>query len=269
MSLVYACITPHGGEIIPELTGKNNLERMSVTRASMNVLGERLAEARPEALVIFTPHGTRIDGQFSVVNSERMIGSFGENGRTYTMTREVDRHLALSLASEAERSGLPVGVLNYGTTEGPLSVMTLDWGALVPLSFFPDLPIVVITPSRLLTNEQLMAFGKAVRHTIDQSDKRIGLIASCDWSHTHDANGPYGYHQSAKDVDLRCVELIKNGNLEGMEGFTPQEIDEAKPDGIWQTLMLAGAVREEERQVDVLSYEAPTYFGLICAEVFS
>jgi aromatic ring-opening dioxygenase LigB subunit len=266
-SLVYACITPHGGEIMPELAG-NYPERMSVTRESMITLGDRLKQASPEALIVFTPHGTRIDGQFSVVNSERMIGSFEENGRTYTMIRDVDRPLAISIAKEAEAHDLPVGLLNYGTSEGPLSVLPLDWGAIVPLSFLPDLPIVVITPSRLLTHEQLKAFGRAVRRTIDQSDKRIGLIASCDWSHTHDASGPYGFHASAKDVDLRCVELIQKGDLEGMESFSPQEIEAAKPDGIWQTLMLAGAVTEEERQMEVLSYEAPTYFGLICAEVF-
>jgi aromatic ring-opening dioxygenase LigB subunit len=184
------------------------------------------------------------------------------------MTREVDRSLVIEIAEEAKKNDLPVGVLNYGTSEGPLSVLPLDWGALVPLSFFPDLPIVVITPSRLLSHDQLIAFGETVRRTLDQSDKRVGLITSCDWAHTHEASGPYGYHPSAKEVDLRCVDLIKEGDFEGMAAFTPQEIEEAKPDGIWQTLMLAGVVPKEQRKVEVLSYEAPTYFGLICADVF-
>jgi aromatic ring-opening dioxygenase LigB subunit len=266
-SLVYACIAPHGGEIVPELAGKNP-ERMRVTRESMKTIGDRMKQAAPEALIVFTPHGTRIDGQFALVNSERMIGSFEENGRTYAMIRDVDRPLVESIANEAQKLDLPVGLLNYGTSEGPLSVLPLDWGAIVPLHFFPDLPIVVITPSRVLTHEELTSFGKSVRRTIEQCEKRIGLIASCDWSHTHEASGPYGFHNSAKDVDFRCVDLIKNGDLEGMETFTPKEIEDAKPDGIWQTLMLAGVVSKEERQVEVLSYEAPTYFGLICAEIF-
>ncbi|MDN3017560.1 hypothetical protein PH210_15280 [Paenibacillus sp. BSR1-1] len=43
-------------------------------------------------------------------------------------------------------------------------------------------------------------------------------------------------------------------------------IGAAKPDGIWQTLILAGAIPSEERRVEFLSYEVPTYFGLICAK---
>jgi hypothetical protein len=42
----------------------------------------------------------------------------------------------------------------------------------------------------------------------------------------------------------------------------------AKPDGIWQTLILAVAIPPEEREVEFLSCETPTYFGLICAAYF-
>lgn len=264
--LVYACITPHGGEIVPELAGPH-MPRMAETRKSMDVLGQRMAEALPDALVVITPHGTRIDGQISIVNSESVVGSEQENGRTYTLIREVERSLARLTAEEAKNSEVPCGLLNYGTSDGPLSKLPLDWGSVVPLAFMPDKPVVIITPSRLVSDQDMLKFGQALRRAIDKSNLRVGVIASCDWCHTHDASGPYGFHPAAKVVDERIVEHIKAGHLEAMMEFTPEEIENAKPDGIWQTLILAGAVPEDERLVEFLSYEAPTYFGLICAEV--
>ncbi|MGV3488121.1 MAG: extradiol ring-cleavage dioxygenase [Tuberibacillus sp.] len=264
--LVYACMTPHGGEIIPELAGPY-MTRMAKTRESMKTLAQRMKDSDPDAIVVFTPHGIRIDGQISIVNSETVEGYEKENGRTYTMIREVERHLARLISEEASVDGVPNGLLNYGTSEGPLSKLPLDWGALVPLAFMPDVPVVVITPSRLVSEEDMKKFGQAVKRAIEKSDLKVGVIASCDWCHTHDASGPYGFHPSAKKVDEQIVEYIKTGRLESVSDFTPEEIENAKPDGIWQTLMLAGAVPAEERQVEFLSYEAPTYFGLICAEI--
>ena len=51
-----------------------------------------------------------------------------------------------------------------------------------------------------------------------------------------------------------------------MAEFDQEYIDAAKPDGIWQTLILAGAIPKEARNIHLYSYEVPTYFGLICAE---
>lgn len=265
--LVYGCITPHGGELIPELTGELP-ERMNETRQALEKLGERMREAAPDAILVFTPHGTRADGGFTIANSESMEGSFTENNLTYHMGRAVHRPLArLVHQFGTESAQLPISLLNYGTAEGPLSVLPLDWGAMVPLRFMPEVPIVVVTPSRFLSHEQLIAFGKAVREAIHTFEGRVGVIASCDWSHTHDEKGPYGFHPMAEQVDRKVVEDFKNGYLEGVARFSEKEIEEAKPDGIWQTLILCGVLPPEKRQVTFLSYQAPTYFGLICAEV--
>ncbi|MBS4201081.1 extradiol ring-cleavage dioxygenase [Bacillus sp. FJAT-49732] len=263
---VFSCICPHGGEIIPELQGAN-LKRMAVTRESLTRLGKEMDLAKTDALIVLTPHGTRINGQFSISASERMYGTVEENETTFTMEKVVDRELAQEIAEIALKAGSPVGTINYGTSSGPFSCLPLDWGAIVPLRFMPDVPIVVVTPSRDLPFKKHVEFGRALREAVQQSSKRIGLIASCDWSHSHDEVGPYGYDPAAKKLDEEVVELIKVNQLEKMADFDADFIEAAKPDGIWQTLILAGAISPEERQVEFLSYEAPTYFGLICAAI--
>lgn len=263
---VFACITPHGGEIIPELAG-DKPERMKLTRDSMVKLGKKMMAANPDTIIVLTPHGTRIDGQFSISNSERMYGSFDENGSVYEMERMVDRDLALRITKAARDSGLAVGSINYATAAGPLSCLPLDWGAIVPLAFMPDIPIVVITPSREVTLADHYKFGEVVREVVQNTSKKIALIASCDWAHAHDEKGPYGYDPAAAMLDEEVVGLFRSNELEKMAQFDPEYVDAAKPDGIWQTMILAGAIPKENRSIHLYSYEVPTYFGLICAEV--
>jgi aromatic ring-opening dioxygenase LigB subunit len=263
---VFACIAPHGGEIIPELAGEKP-ERMLVTRNSLFELGNEMEKMKPDTIIVLTPHGTRINGQFSISDSERMLGTVEENESSYTMEKMIDRELARNISDQARECGLPVGTINYATAAGPFSCLPLDWGVIVPLRFMPNVPVVVITPSRELSYEQHLQFGNAMREAARKSSKRIGLIASCDWAHAHDENGPYGFHPAAKELDEEVVSLIKQNHLEKMAEFNQEYVDAAKPDGIWQTLILAGAIHTEERNIEFLSYEAPTYFGLICAAV--
>jgi aromatic ring-opening dioxygenase LigB subunit len=263
---VFACITPHGGEIIPELQGTNP-ERMAVTRKSMEKLGEQMTEAAPDCLIVLTPHGTRVKGQFSITNSERMAGDVEENGAVFQLERQVDRELAELIHDFAQKDEIPAAEVNFGTATGPISCLPLDWGVLVPLRFMPNVPIVVINPTRELSFQEHFEFGRTLRRAVEHSGKRVGLIASCDWSHAHDENGPYGFDSAARELDDQVVSFIQTNQLESLADFDADFIEAAKPDGIWQTLILAGAIPPEERNINLLSYEVPTYFGLICASV--
>jgi aromatic ring-opening dioxygenase LigB subunit len=261
---VFACIAPHGGEIIPELQG-GIPDRMAVTRNSMMKLGQQMADAKPDCIVVLSPHGTKINGRFSITDSERLKGSWNENGATYTMEKRVERDLAQKINDEALKNGQLSSTINFGTSAGPISCLPLDWGAIVPLRFMPDVPLVVITTSRDLSFAQQIEFGESLKTAVAQYGKKVGLIASCDWAHAHDEQGPYGFNPAAKELDEQVVELIKTNQLEKLADFDADFIEAAKPDGIWQTLILAGAIPPEERHIEFLSYEAPTYFGLICA----
>ena len=81
---VFACITPHGSEIIEERS-LHNPQLMSITRASMEQLGRSMEEANPDTIIILTPHGVRIDGQFAIADCERMYGELEDNGGKVTM----------------------------------------------------------------------------------------------------------------------------------------------------------------------------------------
>src|SRR5437879_9134877 len=75
MTLVYACIAPHGGEIIPELASNAMLPKFEETRAAMRVLAKRISEAHPQTIVIASPHNLRLVSRIAVVVSENSSGT--------------------------------------------------------------------------------------------------------------------------------------------------------------------------------------------------
>src|SRR6476620_9712077 len=120
----------------------------------MEELGRRFEAARPEAVIVLTPHGVHVDGHFAVVRSAQLEGDASQ--RTPAATR-YDRpgepHLADACIRALQADGLPAVGITFGATAAGASTMPLDWGALIPL-WFMRAPAVVVSPCRALTNEQ-------------------------------------------------------------------------------------------------------------------
>ena len=54
--LVFAAIVPHPPILIPQI-GKDNLKKLKKTVAAFNLLEEDLNAARPDVIVVISPHG--------------------------------------------------------------------------------------------------------------------------------------------------------------------------------------------------------------------
>jgi aromatic ring-opening dioxygenase LigB subunit len=180
------------------------------------------------------------------------------------MELPVDIAFAFALAQAAEEVGIPVARYDFETR------IPLDWGSIIPLWYcgaqWASPPsIVVVVPARSVDELDILDFGRIVSKTAEQCGKRVGFIASCDWAHAHDSTGPYGFHEDAAKFDLMALDLISSDNLTGFLGIDPVFIENAKPDGIWQTLALAGALEGSNLKADVLSYQCATYFGMLVA----
>ena len=74
MPLVFAAIAPHGGLAIEEACTPEERGLAASTRAGMEELGRRFAAARPEAVVVATPHNVHIPGAMGVIVSGRVAG---------------------------------------------------------------------------------------------------------------------------------------------------------------------------------------------------
>jgi aromatic ring-opening dioxygenase LigB subunit len=267
--LVYACIAPHGGEIVPALAG-NKLPMFMDTRNGMKRLGLEVKQARPDTIVIATPHNLRLHRHIGVVTAENSSGSAREGRREIRFRAKCDMALAQKLVDAAEREGLPVVGATYGVYEGPLSDLTMDWGTLIPLWFFLKgnglkSKIVIVTPSRGIPLTQNYGFGSVVAKVAQLEKKRVAFVASSDQAHTHKKSGPYGFSPDAEKYDRFVVKAIRNGELETIMNLEPEFIDRARPDSLWQMTMLAGVLAVVPMEGHLVSYQAPTYYGMLCA----
>src|SRR5712692_4933851 len=224
MPLVYACISPHGGEVIPALSGKKSA-LYSPTTKGMRTLAVQIKEAQPDTIVIASPHNLRFQKHIGVVISEYSSGKLIAGRRQIRLRARCDIELAKKIVAAAEGLALPVVAANFGALEGPMSDLAMDWGTLVPLWFVLKgaglkSRIVIVTPSRGIPLRQNFDFGKAVAEASEKVEKRVAFVASADQAHAHRKNGPYGFDPRAKEYDQRVVEAIQHQKLHSIMGMS-------------------------------------------------
>jgi aromatic ring-opening dioxygenase LigB subunit len=268
MGLVFAAIAPHGGLAIPEACTPDERELASVTRAGMQELGRLFAAARPQAVVVATPHNVHIAGALGVVIAGRMEGSLSGAPPSVALDVPVDVTLAWLVLESLLECGLPAVGVSFGANDPTSAVAPMDWGVLIPLWFMggrddPPVPVVVVTPARDLSAGDHVQAGAAIAAAATVSGLRVAFIASADHGHAHDPEGPYGYHPDARLYDDLICELVRSDRLDRLSEIPIELVEQAKADSWWQMLMLHGATAGWRGRL--ISYEAPTYFGMLTA----
>jgi aromatic ring-opening dioxygenase LigB subunit len=203
-----------------------------------------------------------LDGRFAVVRSARLEGDaaqWTEADTRYDGPGEPE--LADACVRSLAAAGLPVSGITFGATAAGTSTMPLDWGALIPL-WFMRAPAVVVSPCRELSNDDHTRAGAALAAAT--GDRRVALIASADHGHGHTTDGPYGFAAESAGYDAQIVELVRSNRLAELAAWESGFAVAAKADSFWQLLMLDGAIGAGWR-AELLSYEVPTYFGMLCA----
>jgi aromatic ring-opening dioxygenase LigB subunit len=246
--IAFAAIAPHG-----------EVDDHAGLREAMDELGRRFDAAAVDAAVVVTPHNVHVEGHFAVVTAAR-VGDV-----------ETDRDLAAAILEALRADALPALGVSYGGNDPAEAAMPLDWGTEIPLAFMRAPRVVVVSPARDRPLAEHVRAGAAIARAALPSNsllqgKRVALVASADHGHAHDPDGPYGFDPAAAAYDERVQEILRSGRLD----FEPlgELVEAARADSLWQLLVLQGAAGEDAR-VDLLAYAAPTYFGMLCAEVAS
>ncbi len=273
-NLVFACVAPHGGITVPLLAGAAS-RRATRTRLALEELGRRMAAALPETVVLITPHGHRVDGAFSLLNNQRVRGTLeaeeAGNANSLTLSFQVDQEFNMALRTRAGELGVPVARIGYAVPDEEAFVQELDWGALIPLWFLaaplvPRPKVVIACPDRgNLPWDLFPAFGEAIRLAARTTGRRIALIASADMGHAHDFNGPYGLDPASAEFDAAVQQAIREQDLGRLLSFDLDWLQRAATDAFGQLLNLHGAIQGTGMRGELLSYEVPTYFGMLCA----
>jgi aromatic ring-opening dioxygenase LigB subunit len=268
--LVFAAIAPHGSSAIPGAVGAEEDAKARQTQAAMAELERRFAKARPEAVIVLTPHNVHVEGAMAVVTAGSTAGGLADWGAAgITLKAVVDRELAEQVKAGLRAGGIPVVGISFGGNNPHEAVHPMDWAVLIPLWFMggradPPVPVVIVSPARDLTAQAHLEAGRAIAEAAAASGKRVALVASCDHGHGHLESGPYGFRPESGVFDERVVEIVKADRLGDLVDFDLELVRAAAADSWWQMLMLAGAT-EGGWKGEFLSYEHPTYYGMLCA----
>ncbi|MDG6936825.1 MAG: hypothetical protein JRN26_08120 [Nitrososphaerota archaeon] len=237
---------------------------MDETDANFRVMREKLRTCGSKSheiskFVIVTPHNLRVNDHLLIVYSERVC----DEDKCY----KVDRELAHSLFLNAKSGRLPVIEVNYGTESGKESVIPLDWGSSIPLSFFHSAKeVIIISPGRALKRSTLFRFGKMLAANLTATPDKVGIIISADHAHTHSEGGPYGYSKMAVKYDKIVMDFVNSGNASLLLDIDSRILKGARPDSYWQLLILAGILNSVKTTHEAPIYGIAGYYGMLVLE---
>jgi aromatic ring-opening dioxygenase LigB subunit len=269
VSLVFAAIAPHGGLAIAEACSPEERLLAAATQAGMVELGRLFAVARPEAVIVATPHNVHIANALGVVVAGRVAGRLAGAPPSVALDVPSANDLAWLVLEALAAAEVPSVGVSFGSNDPETAVAPMDWGVLIPLWFMggrddPPVPLVVVTPARDLPASAHIAAGAAIAKAALESGRRVAFIASADHGHAHQVDGPYGFDERAKEYDELVCDIVRRDALGELIRVDPELVEGAKADSWWQMLILHGVVAGDLRG-SLMSYEAPTYFGMLTA----
>ena len=257
MSLVFTAITPHPPVLVPGI-GKKEVEKIEQTSRALKKLEEDLYIAKPQILIIISPHGSLFEDAFSVNAHPEFHSHFDQFGDLSTKkTWTGAPHTAAKIAQKSNPTDLPVRLISEDK---------LDHGASVPLFFLTEhlenLAVLPIGYSSLPKKDHI-EFGEFLKEIIMDSDKRVAVIASGDLSHALKTEAPAGFHKDGEAFDKQLIELLESNNTTGIISMDETLVENAKQCGYRSLLILLGIIKDMNFEFKNYSYEAPFGVGYL------
>lgn len=257
-----AFIVPHPPIIIPEI-GRGEERKIELTVKSFHQIAQKIAEIKPDTIIIISPHAKAYSDCFYMPISESAKGSFRDFGAS-------DVHMAVSVDQELIRQiVLKSNEFNSDVYSHSVKEDSLDHGTMVPLYFinqyYTDYQLVKIPLSGLST-EQHYKLGQSIQAVIKDQKKKVVIIASGDLSHKLKTTGPYGYIKEGPLFDKDITEAMSSGDFLRFLTLEEEFCSKAAECGRRSFIIMAGIFDGYFVHSNLLSYEGPFGVGYALAE---
>lgn len=253
MSIVFAAVVPHSPLLIPSIAREHS-PLLEPTTKQLHLLAGELYAAKPDALIVLTPHGTVYPETIVVHSAGHYQGNFTSFGDLrLTISAPGAPGLIHQLKTVAERAHLPLVLRTFPD---------LDYGTSVPLHFFqfalPTLPVVPIFVDSQPT-ELLLRFGSVLHDFCTSSHDRYALIASADLSRRTSKQSQPVQKPTAEERQLSAA--ITAVDISQASAITPDH----KTCGYAPITTLLGALAHHASVGIIHSFDAPLGVGLLTA----
>ena len=283
--IVAGCLAPHPPHLVyadnPPQNEAYSEGGWETLRWGYQRLARKLKNIDYDAIVIFTPHwqtyiGTHFLGlpQFK----SKSVDPVFPNLFRYNYDLTVDVDLAQAMHDEAHAEGIitkmmtnPDFRVDYGTITS-CHLLNPEW----------DKPIVTISSNRNthyyspeVMVEQATALGRACAKAIEESGKRVVLVASHSLSHRHfveeaplpeDMSREHIYNHSQYVWDMKVIDMMREGKsrevIDIMPEFTEQTMAETEGGGL---IWMLGAMGYPKFPAEIYGYQSVIGTGNVVA----
>lgn len=255
--IIFSAFCPHTPILVPSV-GKENLENIKNTADSYKYLEQQFCSAKPDTVIVISPHGSIYDDAYSINMCDKYLGDFEEFGDFATKCEYPTDHLLIERIQRHMRDKkLPI---TLDTCE------KLDHGTLIPLFLLsekcPNIHIVPVNTSGLdLKNH--FEFGQELKELILDSNKRVAVIASGDLSHALSTDAPAGFSEYGGQLDKSVKDLVTENNVASLLKINKKMIEGAHECGLRSLVTLLGILNGTNYEPELLSYEAPFGVGYL------
>ena len=283
--IVLGCLAPHPPHVVyaenPEQTEPGSEGGWEALRWGYNMLARKLKDIDYDRIVVLTPHWqTYIGNHFLGLARFKNISvdPIFPNLFRFHHDIKVDVELSEAMQRSAEEAGIvsmmmrnPDFRVDYGTIVS-CHMINPDW----------DKPLVTISSNRSthyysdeVMNEQASALGKAVSKAIEESGKKVVLVASHSLSHRHfvteaplpeDMSREHIYNHSQYVWDMKVIEMMREGKMKEVIGILPEMIEQtmAEAEGGGLTWMMA-AMGMPDYPAEIYGYQSVIGTGNVIA----
>ena len=283
--IVAGCLAPHPPHLVyadnPPQNEAYSEGGWETLRWGYQRLARKLKNIDYDAIVIFTPHWQTYIGTHFLGLPEfksKSVDPVFPNLFRYNYDLQVDVELSEAMREAASEEGIitkmmrnPDFRVDYGTITS-CHLLNPKW----------DKPIVTISSNRNahyyspeVMIEQATALGRACAKAIEESGKRVVLVASHSLSHRHfveeaplpeDMSKEHIYNHSQYVWDMKIVEMMRDGKsrevIDIMPEFTEQTIAETEGGGL---IWMLGAMGFPEFPAEIYGYQSVIGTGNVIA----
>lgn len=271
MDLLAAYAVPHPPLIVPAV-GQGRERAIQQTIDAYELVAREIVLARPDVLIVVSPHAPLLRGAFHLEARGILAGSmraFGADDEP--LEAIVHTAFCAALAEEATCADIPLSV-----AEGDLHSM--DYASYVPLHFIREAfcrttgteraglpcPVVRIGLSGL-PRASHRALGRCIAETAERLDLRTVLVASGDLSHKLREDGPYGFAPEGPLFDRLVGEAFSAGELDRLFELDEGLCAEAAECGLRSFQIMAGALDRKCFRARLHAHEGPFGVGYAVA----
>lgn len=257
MAIIGACLVPHPPLIVAEV-GRGEEKIVQQTIDSYQKMAKKIAEKRPETIIISSPHSILYSDYFHISPGKRASGSFAQFGAGQVKFEETyDQDLALAIEKRARELHFPAGTLGERDPR-------LDHGTMVPLYFIEkeikDFMVVRLGLSGLSLAEHYR-MGRLIQEEAERMGRRVFYVASGDLSHKMERSGPYGFDPAGPAYDQKVMDLLGRGDFKELLEFPASFCEKAAECGHRSICIMAGALDKKKVKTEVFSHQGLTGVG--------